>query len=148
MENVAFDLEYLKNEGLLQCTKTLPSGYYVMFAVASDRYLELYPASGPMGLVHSIVLQLDPLPKGASERPLDNARIYHASTKAGGVRSVGLKQYLEWNQSIHLGYVIYELDPNWDFQAPMPMTDEIRELLHCEAKIIEKRQHWTFKTRQ
>jgi len=148
MEDVAFDLEYLKNEALLQCTKTLPSGYYVMFAVASDKYLELYPGSGPMGLVHSIILQLDPLPKGGSERPLENARIHHASTRAGGVRSVGLKQYLEWNHAIHLGFVIYELDPNWDFRAPIPMTDEIRQLLKCEAQIIEKRQSWTFKTRE
>jgi len=145
MEDVTFELEYLKREALLQCTKKLPSGYYLMFAVASDKYLELYPSSGTMGLVHSIILQLDPLPKGATERPLENARIHHASTRAEGVRSVGLRQYLEVHQSMHLGYVIYELDPAWDFQKPMPITDEIQQLLKCEAKIVEKRQNWTFK---
>lgn len=148
MADVTFDLEYLKKEALLQFMKTLHSGYYILFAVASDRYLDLYPSSGSMGLVHSIILQLDPLPIGASERPLENARVYHASTTAGGVRSFGLKQYLERNQSIHQGYVIYELDPDWDFQKPKPMTDEIHQLLECEAKIIEKRQNWTFKSRE
>jgi hypothetical protein len=147
MEDVDFYLDYLNKEALLQCTKTLPSGYYIMFAVASDLYLELYPASGPMGLVHAIVLQLDPLSKGAVERSPEDARIYHASTKAGGVRSVGLRNYLEGNQPIHLGYVIYELDPTWNFRAPTPMTDEIRQLLECEAQIVGKRQNWTFKTR-
>jgi hypothetical protein len=144
MEDVAFELEYLKQDALLQCTKTLASGYYIMFAVASDRYLELYPGSGTMGFVHSIILQLDPRPGGTAERPLENARVYHASTKAGGVRSVGLKQYLEGNQSIHLGYVIYELDPNWDFRKPMPLTDEIENLLKCESNTTDKRQNWAF----
>ena len=148
MADVTFDLEYLKKEALLQFIKTLPSGYYILFAVASDRYLELYPSSGTMGLVHSIILQLDQLPKGALERPVENARVYHASTKAGGVRSVGLKQYLEQQQSVHLGYVIYELDPDWDFQKPMVMTDEIHQLLKCEAGTIQKRQNWTFKTQK
>jgi hypothetical protein len=146
MNRVTFEIEYWSQESLLGCVGKLRPGYYVMFAVAADRYIECYPGNGPMGLVHSIILRVDSPGEETGEAPAPSrATVFHASTAAGRVLTASLETYVEKQRRIHLGYALYELDPLWDFRRPVPLDDEARSLLELEARIPEKRQSWGFK---
>jgi hypothetical protein len=142
MSHTVFDFLYLTAQGLLDYVKVLPRGYYVMFAVASDRYIKRYYGNGPMGLVHSIVLHLISAEPGAEQGPSE--RVYHASIKAGRVLSTELGVYVRHHEALYLGYVIYELDPAWNFLRPIALDVEMESLLNCEANIKRKRTHQAF----
>ncbi len=144
MDHTSFTLEYTTREGLLRWAKSMRGGYYIMFSVASEAYLELYgKSSGPMGLVHPMVLKLDPMPQGAPERSLHGAMIYQASISTQCVHADGLESFIERMKELYLGFAVYELDPHWDFHRPMPVNQEIQALLCSEAKIPGNRHDST-----
>jgi len=85
----------------------LESGFYVLFGVASPRYLELYGEhSGPMGQVHPALLEVTET----------EVRVHHASTAKEEVVTVPLDAWLTGNQRLHRASTIYALDPTWDPQ--------------------------------
>lgn len=141
MDQTSFDIEYATGDGVMQCAKALRSGYYIMFGVASEAYIGIYGiSSGPMGLVHPMVLKLDPMPHEEQERPVKNATIYHASIWTKCIHAVSLEPFIERMKKLYLGYAVYELDPHWNFQKPMSFDKEIQELLWFETQIPGKRQ--------
>ena len=144
MDHTSFNLEYTPRDSLVRCAKTMRDGFYIMFGVASEAYIERYGiSSGPMGFVHPTVLKLDPIADGAEERQLQDATIYQASIWTKCIQAEALEPFVERMKKLYLGFAVYELDPNWDFQKPMSMSKEIQELLDSEANIPGKRRSST-----
>jgi hypothetical protein len=131
------EVDYLTSEGLLECVNTLAPGHYVAFAVAKEKYLLLFGAgSGPMGLVHSLILTIDGQQSPDVSLPQsDRARIYHASTFLGAVIEVPLQSYLAQMVDVFDGFALFELDPSWDASSPVEENDEARSILRCEAAL-------------
>jgi hypothetical protein len=141
MDQTKFEWEYVPRLQVESYFKKLPVGYYIMFAVASETYIKRFgKSSGPMGLVHAIVVQVKPSTNG-SEPTSAEIISSHASTSNHKVMVHTLASYIEEMQKPHLGYVIYELDPNWDYRktSNITSTNEVAKLLECESKLKEKR---------
>lgn len=133
MKDFDVELQYSKSEGLLKCQHFLPPGFYVFFAVPSQEYENRYlQETGPMGLVHAMILEID---------PKAGTTVYHASTSAKAVLKEPLEQYLDRMKNLHLGYVVYELDPNWDYKRTMVPDPEVKKLQACEAKLPPNSSH-------
>jgi hypothetical protein len=143
MQRTVFDVEYYEGAQIIQGAMTLPSGYYIMFAVPTDSYLNLYAKrSGPMGLVHGFLVEL--LGEYDNGRPLDKARVHHASIVAKAVLEEPLMAFLERSRTIHLGYVLYELDPTWRYDYVSPSNEEISKLQELESQLWPNRIHRIF----
>lgn len=139
MDQAAQDFEYVTRESIGDCAQKLKSGYYVMFAVPTEKFLKhSLKQTGPMGLVHAMVLKLRDAPGGGT-RSLDSTLIYHASTAASQVQVEPLAQYLKKSTTIHRGYVVYELDPAWDYSKPVTLEAQAAEILSCERKLAAHR---------
>jgi hypothetical protein len=132
------EVEYLTSEGFRNYVETLEPGYYISFPMAGDKYLEMYGKnSGPMGMVHSVILEVNPMaeqavnpyPKSAS------AAIYHASTFRGSVVKMELPEYINKMQTIFDGYTVFELDYTWDFRAPAIEDEAVENIKRCEASL-------------
>ncbi|MEW6055459.1 MAG: N-acetylmuramoyl-L-alanine amidase-like domain-containing protein, partial [Bdellovibrionota bacterium] len=120
MDENKFELQYVNAEGVLRCQKTLPRGHYILFAVPSEQYAQLYlRETGPMGLVHAMILRIS-----TNQEPL----IYHASTSAKKVLEEPLPVFLERMKNLHRGYVFYQLDPDWNFGKQASLDLEARKL--------------------
>ncbi len=133
----AVDLQLVPGQGLAQCAGLLPEGYYVMFPVASDRYLKKYGAfSGPMAQVHAVLLAVK-APPGVPPESRDAAefKVYHASISSGKVIETELGSYVLHMWNLYRGYVLYSLAPDWDWQARPPMDDEGKRVAACEARL-------------
>jgi hypothetical protein len=141
MDQTRIEIEYTTGDGLMRAARNLRSGYYIAFGVASETYIEKYGiSSGPMGLVHPMVLKLDPMPTEAQERPLQSAMVYHASIYTECIHTASLESFVQRMEKLFLGYALYELDPYWDFEKQKPRDKETQELLSFESQIVVKRQ--------
>jgi hypothetical protein len=125
--------------GVVQCGDTLAPGYYALFPVASDRYLAKYAGySGPMAQVHFVLLEVPPKPAaGAPQGARDPAkfRVWHASTGSGKVVETELGSYVLHMWELFRGYVVYRLNPSWDWRTAPPLDDEGKALVACEATV-------------
>jgi hypothetical protein len=133
----SIELQVAPGQGLVQCAGMLPEGYYVLFPVANDRYLKKYGGfSGPMGQVHSMVLEVK-APVGVPPESRDAAefKVYHASISSGKVVETQLGSYILHLWNLYRGYVLYSLAPDWDWHAQPPMDAESERLVACEAKL-------------
>jgi Protein of unknown function (DUF1460) len=136
MEQTTFEIPFLTGDGLRRCAAGFRPGYYVVFPLASDRYLEKYGAnSGPMGQVHAVLLKVAPLRSGAPPGDGSNLTIYHASISSGRVIESRLPAYVEDMVNLFRGYAVYELDPYWNWKAKPGPDKEIREIQACEARL-------------
>lgn len=64
------NLEYIAVKDFPKLAVLLEEGYYIMFAVPSDFYLRAWTKlSGPLGLVHAFVLQVDGKGPGKNRKP-------------------------------------------------------------------------------
>lgn len=136
----SFELDVVPPHGLVQCAGRLPEGYYVLFPVASDRYLQRYGAlSGPMGQVHAVLLSVES-PPGTPPEARDGAElaVYHASISRGKVVEAKLGSYVLHMWNLYRGYVLYELVPDWSFKDQPPLDEEARAIAACEAKLPGK----------
>lgn len=132
MDERSFEIDYAPADELANCFKTMPDGYYFLFAMATDEYVRKYGrSSGHTGLVHGIILKLEGDPA--------NAVIFHASTVVGKVRKNSFYRYSERMRSLHKGYAVYELDPEWDFTRPMKADADVLALQRYERGIGSKR---------
>lgn len=139
MDRTAVELDLVPPHGLVQCGDRLAEGYYVIFPVASDRYLQKYGGfSGPMAQVHAVLLEVPPAaPAGAAPEARDSGRfkIYHASISRGQVVETELAPYLLHMWNLYRGYVVYELVPGWDWRSAPAMDDKAKAVAECESKL-------------
>lgn len=141
MNRSTFDLDVVPPHGLVQCAGGLAPGYYVLFPVATERYLQRYGGfSGPMGQVHTVLLEVPPrLPPGAppESRDAGNFKVLHASISKGKVVETELASYVLHMWNLYSSYVVYELvpEPDWDWRSAPPMDEEARAIAACEGKL-------------
>jgi len=129
-----FDINHVNGHGLLKCAGTWRSGYYIVFPLASKKYLDRYGTkSGPMAQVHAVIVRVPP-----SDSKKSNAadfKIYHASIGKGHVVETDLESYLFNMSELFRGYAVYQLDPNWNWKSVRPLDDEGKALQACESKL-------------
>lgn len=137
MEKTSVELPVTPAHGLVQCGRLLPPGYFILFPVASERYLKKYGGfSGPMGQVHALVVEVPPFPApGAPPRDAAQYRVYHASISSGKVMETELGSFVLSMWNLYRGYVLYELVPDWDWSRAEPLTPEGQLVAACEAKL-------------
>ena len=91
-ERVQFRLHVIPQDQLMITISKLEDGFYILFGVASERYLELYGVqSGPMGQVHPAILEV-------TDR---SATVHHASTALEQVASVTLEEWIHASRHLH-----------------------------------------------
>lgn len=138
------EYDYLTLDGMLEFVPVLRPGYYVAFAAAKARYLELFgKGSGPMGLVHSLVIHVGETAEGGADAGdhTAGAEVFHASTLLGAVTRVGLAEYLESMWSVFDGYALFDLDPSWDAAAPAAEDEAMRSIRRCESTLASDADH-------
>jgi hypothetical protein len=140
MERRVFEFDYYDAVGIAAAARELPDGCYVMFAVPTDVYLNLYGTySGPMGLVHGFMLHLaTDSCISLQYRRDDQCTVYHASTSASRVISQPLVEHLAANVAVHRGYVLCELDPEWNPSQRLPWDPEARSLWEHELQLARR----------
>lgn len=119
---------YLSSVEFLEAVPELGNGWYVVFPVANTAYYtDLYPASGPMGQVHSMLLDT----RGSEPR------IWHASIDYGSVVSEHPKAFAHRMRELIDGFTVYSLDPGWvpvkRSEATLPST---ANSLRCESDLV------------
>lgn len=126
--------EYTRPATLDVCAGHLQPGFYVLFGVETTAYAQKYgKASGPMGLVHGMFLEV-----GLA----GEAWIHHASTAAGKIKREKLAGYLKrMAPDLHKGYTLYDLDPEWLAAETAPsLTPDAQRTLDCERALPDKRK--------
>lgn len=124
-----FEFSYLPTNAFLSCVPELKSPWYVVFPIAREvYYTDLYPAAGPMGHVHAMVLD---------NRELE-AKLWHASIDFAKVLSEAPKDFASRMERLIIGFAVYELDPNWAPKAPSEMLPSTKAILQCEAGLKKK----------
>lgn len=137
MRETSFQIPFVSGESLVQCAGGFRPGYYVVFPLASDRYLQKYGAnSGPMGQVHAALLQVPA--QGAAASGGNNLKIFHASISSGRVVETRLPAYVRSMANLFRGYALYELDPAWNWKKTPAADKEAKSILSCEAKLKGK----------
>ena len=133
-EKTAFDVSHVKGRGLIKCAGSLRPGYYILFPLASERYLARYGTkSGPMAQVHAVVLQVPP--PGPEKIYPHDFKIYHASIGKGFVLESTLESYTYDMSELFRGYAVYELNPAWDWKSARPLDEQGKALKACESKL-------------
>ena len=124
-ERIQSTFAYFSPNALLSCAPHLPSGVYVIFPVAMDRYIEVWgQKSGPMGRVHGLILDKDG----------DYAQVYHASVQEKEVRSMTLLKYVSSGAAgLFEGYQVYMLEPV--FPSAQKTLDHHQRTVDCERKM-------------
>ena len=118
---------YLSSEDFLNVYSTLKADWYVVFPVAKPAYYTvLYPSSGPMGQVHSMVLDLR----------VQTPKLWHASIDYGRVVHETPEQFAHRMRDLIEGFTVYALNPNWTPQkqttAMLPST---AQSIECEKAL-------------
>jgi len=132
MRETSFEIPFVSGDGLIRCAAGFQPGYYVVFPLASDRYLQKYGTnSGPMGQVHAVLLKVPEKGTGGDGNDLT---VYHASISSGRVVETRLPAYVRNMANLFRGYAVYELDPSWNWKRKPAANKEAREILSCEAR--------------
>jgi hypothetical protein len=133
MREASFEIPFVTGDGLVQCAAGFQPGFYVVFPLASDRYLQKYGAnSGPMGQVHAVLLKV---PAGGAGAGSGDLTVYHASISSGRVVETRLPAYVRNMANLFRGYAVYELDPAWNWKRKPPVDKDTRAILSCETKL-------------
>ena len=121
---------YFSPNALLSCAPQLPSGIYVVFPVAMNRYIEIWgKESGPMGRVHGLIL----------DKEDSFAHIHHASVQEEKIQSMTLLEYVSSGAAgLFEGYQIYMLEPT--FPAEKHMSNHYQQITDCERKLQSEPQ--------
>jgi hypothetical protein len=126
--NITFG--YLPSSDFLAVLPELEPGWYVVFPVAKAvYYTELYPASGAMGQVHSMLLDVR---KG-------EPKIWHASIDYGSVVSEHPKEFAHRMRELVDGFAVYSLDQHWlPTKRSEAMWPSTANSLRCEAELLNQ----------
>ena len=103
-------VEYHSTESMNTCLRDLEEGYYVLFFLANDAYLQIWGKHGAMGQVHSLIVERN-----------TGIQIHHASMDYGKVVTEEWSVLRDRLSVVSKGYTLYRLDPLWvpkkEFQA-------------------------------
>lgn len=131
-EQRRIEVSYLPTDAAMACAPRLGAGVHVGMAVATPRYLQRFgSASGPMGLVHALLVEVD-----AEGR----ATVHHASITAGAVLSESFAAYADRTRSVYRGFAFFSLDPDWE-PAPPRFDAEAERVLACERDLVAAGRH-------
>lgn len=133
MKETRQQVRFLETPDFVDCAPNLEPGYYVIMGVASPTYLSRYGStSGPMGYVHSFVLDI----RGSKEQILHNASIL-----SGKVQHMRFASFIRRSKRFYEGFVAFRLDPQWDWRSPVSIEHrfqpEMEEVLQCEAALVK-----------
>ena len=120
-----FPVESLTRGKMTDCLKALPEGYYVLFFVGSDLYMERWGKYGKMGQVHSMIVQ-----------KAEEVTVYHASVDKQRVVTETWPQLSERLESVALGYTIYGLTDSWP--SPRSPSQQSLTIAACEQAAMQK----------
>jgi hypothetical protein len=102
-EQARFLISYSSRAVFEGCVGALPDGYYVLFPIATMRYLERWSSPSPMLQVHAMVLEIN-----GEER-----KLWHASIDKKGVVWEEPLAFSERMGEMIQGFRLYELSPSW-----------------------------------
>ncbi|MAA79466.1 MAG: hypothetical protein CL916_09420 [Deltaproteobacteria bacterium] len=124
-ERIRSTFSYFSPNALLSCAPHLPSGVYVIFPVAMNRYIEVWgKQSGPMGRVHGLIF----------DKEDTYSQVYHASVLEKQIQSMTLLEYVSSGAAgLFEGYQIYMLEPV--FPAIQKETIHHQQTVDCERKM-------------
>lgn len=143
MNRSELQFDYAPRDKIADCARSLKSGYYILFAVPTQKFLKRsLKQTGPMGLVHAMVLKLRDYDAAKGPRALSSTLVYHASTAAAQVQVEPFEKFLAKSKNIHRGYVVYELDPSWNYRLASQLNqNELQALTACEKKLPANSSH-------
>ncbi len=96
-------IPYLSVEKMNGCTSALPDGFYVLFMVPNDLWIERWSRIGEMGTVHSMILH----------QTQEGSTVYQASVDNEMVSKESWDQVKNRLQPVAKGYRVFSLDSNW-----------------------------------
>lgn len=135
MELNHFSVEYSDAKGISSAAQWLPPGYYIFFAVPTNRFREMFAERcGLLGLIHGVILELDDAPNFDFPRPPDRCIVHHSSVIQRAIVSLPLDEYIGRSTSIHEGYVLCDLNPYWKPEVRYP-NEQAERLLHRERQL-------------
>ncbi|MBM75352.1 MAG: hypothetical protein CMK59_08115 [Proteobacteria bacterium] len=102
-EQKFFLISFSSRSSFEACLSTLPEGYYVIFPIATDDYLERWDSPSPMLQVHAMIL----------EHQKGQYRLWHASIDKKGVVFEDPILFSERMGSMIQGFRLYELQDEW-----------------------------------
>ena len=113
----AVEVQFIPQDELAEVMSALEPGFYVLFGVATERYLELYGSSGPMAQVHPALLHVS----------AEGLTVSHASTALERVATVPIAEWMHAVRNLHRGTALYALDPSWSLSStPLVIEEEER----------------------
>lgn len=96
-------VDFMSEAATWECLGSIKPGFYIVFPVASARWLRRHPRVGAMGRVHGLLLDTT----GATPT------VTHASIDHGRVEVLPFEAYAQKGGNIYLGYTLYGLDHSW-----------------------------------
>ena len=105
---------YISKQNMESCTTALPEGFYVLFMVPNERWLERWSTIGEMGTVHSMILY----------RTQEGSVVYQASVDQGLVSEESWNQVSDRLSPVSQGYRIYALQSNWTPKTSIPLAEQ------------------------
>ena len=112
-EQSQFTIYYMSTNRTHACIPALDDGYYVLFFVASDAYLKRWSPYGEMGLVHSMILEIN----GAQYR------VHHASVDKKAVVTEDWFELSKRLSNVAIGYTIYDIASTYTAKQMNPHVD-------------------------
>ncbi len=103
-QTTRFSVDHIPTDDLLWQIGRLPSAVYLLTGIASDRYLERWGTSGPMGQVHLMFVE-------GSAQPAEDWPVHHASIQDGRVVTERLGEFLSESGALYRGFVPYTVEP-------------------------------------
>lgn len=133
MKETRQQVHFLETDDFVNCASDLEPGFYVIMGMASPKYLKRYGStSGPMGYVHSFVLEI---------RDSKKQILHNASILSGKVKHTRFAKFVRRSKSWYEGFVAFRLDPQWDWRSPVSVEQdfqsEVEEVLRCEAALVK-----------
>ena len=96
-------VSYLSEEQSNHCLESLTEGWYIGFFVPNDQWISTWSSIGPMGLVHSMIV----------EKSAETIFIHHASMDKKRVVSEPWIEFQKRLSVVANGYRFFSLDPTW-----------------------------------
>ncbi len=126
------EFEYYPYETMIECAPKVEPGHYVMFAVPTQLHLDKFEKiSGPMGLVHALILQVRHYEDLGKNIP----NVFHAATSSRKILIEPPHSYFQRMGKNFAGYALFRLKPDWRPEKPSVLPVEIAEMLRCEGSL-------------
>lgn len=105
---------YISEQNMESCTTALPEGFYVLFMVPNERWLDRWSTIGEMGTVHAMILH----------RTQESSTVYQASVDQGVVAEESWTEVGKRLSPVSLGYRVFALQSNWSPKTSEPLANK------------------------